>query len=174
MSGTLPGGCLVLAAADAPKPTALLKALASRGMTVRLVHDEPSVMSMLAERPTGRRVLVVVEPGRWERLAELICAVHAYYGGVYCWQYTARNDGRPHLTSLDQRFHGPGPNPGVTTRGAEGQDASSDEPVGRIVGRRRPIDALLTRVPGRPLSTREVVTQQELTMLLGPVPGEAG
>jgi hypothetical protein len=32
----------------------------------------------------------------------------------------------------------------------------------------------LVSAPGRELSTREVVTQQELTMLLGPAPGEAG
>lgn len=161
------GGCLVLTGAEAPAPEALLKALVSRGMQVKVVVDEPGVMSALADRACEhKRVLVVVEPGRWKRLAELICAVSQYHSDVLCWQYTAQGEAQPKLTTLDQRVSGPG---------SAGEAGARDSgPIGRIVGqRRRPVDKLLTRVPGQPLSTREVVTQQELTMLLGPVPGEA-
>ena len=173
-----PGGCVVLSRPDTPSPTTLVKALASRGLAVRLVHDEPSVMTLFAERPMGRRVLVVVEPGRWERLAELICAVQGYHREVLCWQFCEANGAQPRLKALDQRFSGPGPSPVVDARASRGSlaEAGGEEggPIGRIVGRRRPVDALLNKVPGRPLSSREVVTQQELTMLLGPMPGEAG
>lgn len=176
-TGVFPGGCVVLSRPDLPKPAALINALESRGLAARLVHDEPSVMMLFAERPVGRRILVVVEPGRWDRLAELICAVQAYHREVLCWQFTERSDDQPRLKTLDQRFSGPGPSPVVDARspGPETDTQEADSgPVGRIVGRNRPVDALLNKVPGRPLSTREVVTQQELTMLLGPLPGEAG
>lgn len=55
-------------------------------------------------------------------------------------------------------------------------ESASDElsVVGKIRKRTRTIDQLLVSTPGHELSTREVVTQQELTMLLGPAPGEAG
>ncbi len=166
-AGMFPGGCVVLSRPQVAAPELLIRALKSRGLSVRLVHDEPSVMMLFAERSLGRRVLVVVDPPKWERLAELICAVHTYHGQVLCWQFSEQGNGQPRLKALDQRFSGP-----VQSDESDG-DASDVGPVGRIV-RRRPVDALLTRVPGRPLSTREVVTQQELTMLLGPMPGEAG
>jgi len=170
-----PGGCVVLVPAEVPTPVALLKALASRGLSSRVAHDEPAVMSLFAERPDGRRVLIVVEPGRWHRLAELVCAVSAYHSEVLCWQYAERGVDQPRLKSLDQRFKGPGLGSVGDARQTNGQAHSEPDsgPIGRIVTRRRPVDALLNKVPGRPLSTREVVTHQELTMLLGPVPGEA-
>jgi hypothetical protein len=150
----------------------LLEALASRRVSCRVVHDEPAVMSLFAERPAGRRVLIVVEPGRCQRLAELICAVQAYHREVLCWQYAERDADRPRLKTLDQRFKGPAG--GAHRVNNSPRDGSDRGPIGRIVTRRRAVDALLNKVPGRPLSTREVVTHQELTMLLGPVPGEAG
>lgn len=171
-----PGGCVVLVRPDAPTPVALIKALESRGLATRVAHDEPGAMTLFAERPTGRRVLIVVEPGQWQRMAELVCAVQAYHREVLCWQFVDQSGDTPRLKALDQRFQGPGPAPVADARGSNGRaNGETDHaPIGRIVGRRRPVDALLNKVPGRPLSSREIVTQQELTMLLGPVPGEAG
>ena len=170
--GMFPGGCVVLVGPDQAEPVALVKALTSRGLSVRVERDEPGVMAVFAERAVGRRVLVVVEPGQWARLAELMCAVNTFHREVLCWQYTERGEAQAKLTTLDQQFSGPGPNPCMDARSATGTDEQG--PIGRIMTRRRAVDALLTRVPGRPLSSREIVTQQELTMLLGPVPGEAG
>lgn len=180
--GPCPGGCLVLVPPGQPEPTTLLSALAFRNIPARVVRDEPTVMMAFADRPLGRRILIVVEPGRWRRLAELICAVHAYHGEVLCWQLATNGDGRAKLARLDQHFSGPGPKPGSNGRPRaydEGGDATNGSehdtaPIGAIHRRRRPVDALITKIPGQPLSSREVVTQQELTMLLGPAPGEAG
>ena len=63
---------------------------------------------------------------------------------------------------------------GVCETAGNPEDASGTGPVGQIRKRTRPVDRLLVPAPGRQVSTREVVTQQELTMLLGPAPGEAG
>lgn len=164
---------MVLTRSDAPRPTLLLRALEARGLSVRLVHDEPGVMALFAERPIGRRIVIVVEPGRWDRLAEMVCAIHTHHRAVLCWQYAEWGDRLPRLTTMDQRVCGPGPSPQVDARASVDADRAA-EPVGRIVRRRRALDSIIVKVSGRPLSTREVVTQQELTMLLGPVPGEAG
>lgn len=176
------GGCVVLVPAGCDTPGPLISALSGRGMSPEVVQDEPGVMLRLAELGGGRRVLVIVEPGRVARLAELVCAVQSYYRDALCWQYVDRGAGQEKLTMLDRRFSGPARVNGngnadhaagqVSGQGADalGEDAA---PVGQIAGRRRPIDKLLVKVPGRPLTSREIVTQQELTMLLGPVPGEA-
>jgi len=162
----MPGGTEV----NAP----LLKALAGRGLPPVVVSDEPGVMSELAklsQRRAQRRVLVIVEPERWARLGELVCAVQSHHSRVHCWHYAERGEGAPLLTHLDQRFAGP-----TATADAKSQVIEDDEtePLGQITRRRRTVDRLLVKAPGREMSAREIVTQQELTMLLGPAPGEAG
>lgn len=167
------GRSLVLVPDGTARPDALLSALASRGLCPELVIDEPSVMAGLASMDGERKVLIVVEPERWDRLGELICAVQTHHSEVMRWQYVDAADSGPRVSMLDGRFDGPRMN--GQAHGVAGSGARVSDPVGQILGRRqRPVDALLVKVPGRPLSTREVITQQELTMLLGPVPGEAG
>ena len=145
----------------------LMRALSARGLTPTAVHDEPDVMmglAALADRGAERRVLIVVDPARWQRLSQLVQAVHDFHGSVHCWQFDRRDGVQSMLSQLE-----------VTP---EGHDQAGDKsgvgPIGRIRKRNRPVDRLLVK-PGREeLATREVVTQQELTMLLGPAPGEAG
>lgn len=164
------GSCLVLVHADAPAPDALLKALGSRGLLPQVISDEPGVMAALAGLTGPRRVVVIVEPQRWERLAELVRAVQTYHHDVLCWQYVQQGGEPGRLSRLDKSMNGP-----ADANGHGGQDdRGEDRPVGQLLGRRRALDRLVVRVPGRTLSTREIVTQQELTMLLGPAPGEAG
>lgn len=159
--GVFPGGCLVLSPDIGSAPKALLNALASRGLAPSVVHDPPAVMTALASRPHGRRVLVVVEPGRWPRLAELIDAVGVYHGDVLCWQYTVPQGEVGRLSVL-------------SVEGLAGGEGSNGEgPVGQILGRRRPVDDLLVKVGSVEDSARDIITRQELTMLLGPAPGEA-
>lgn len=169
--GVFPGGCVLLVPPEMDTPQALVRALGSRELSAKVVHDEPAVMEALSEMDEARRVLVVVEPDRWPRLAELVHAVRSFHGSVLCWQYKAVDDSPGRLSMLDHTL--------VMRPQAKklDQDALESEtgPIGQILGhRRRPLDKLLTRVPGRPLTSREIVTQQELTMLLGPAPGEAG
>lgn len=145
----------------------LLRALSARGLRPTVVHDEPAAMVSLADlsqRQLGRRVLIVVEPGRWPRVDQLVDAVRGFHGSVHCWQFDAADGAAPMLSQLeadDAKTH-------------RGNGQAGLGPVGRIRRRTRPVDRLLVSAPGRELSTREVVTQQELTMLLGPAPGEAG
>ena len=145
----------------------LMSALKARGLTPIVVRDEPAAMLALAElseRQLGRRVLIVVEPSRWPRVDQLIDAVRGFHRAVHCWQFDAADGADPMLSRLASR--------GGSSGGDHGRDRHG--PVGRIRKRTRPVDRLLVSAPGRELSTREVVTQQELTMLLGPAPGEAG
>ena len=157
-AGTQAGGAVVLMREGSDRCAVLLRALSARGLSPVVVHDEPSAMvalAGLAQRDVGRCVLVVVEPSQWGRVDQLADAVRAHHGSVCRWQFDLRDEARPMLSPLD---------------------AASDEVsvVGKIRKRTRTIDQLLVPAPGRELSTREVVTQQELTMLLGPAPGEAG
>lgn len=121
-------------------------------------------LSALADRGVGRRVLVVVEPTHWSRLDQLTAAVRAYHRGVFCWQFVAGGSGGATLSQLDPS------SPEAAGHGG----ASGNGPLGKIRKRARTVDRLLVSAPGQELATREVVTQQELTMLLGPAPGEAG
>lgn len=142
----------------------LLRALASRGLAPEVVKDEPAAMLALAgtgRRGVERRVLVVVEPRQWGRLGELVAAVRTFHRGVYCWQFATQADAEPMLSPIE-----------VAPGEADAHDVAG--PIGVIRRRPRAVDQLLVSGSDRELSTREVVTRQELTMLLGPVPGEAG
>lgn len=138
----------------------LLRALSSRGLSVVVVNDEPSAMVQLSEwskRGLSRRILIVVEPLRWERVGELAFAVRLHHGSVCCWQFDVQEGAELMLSVLDP---------------ALGRGERSV--VGKIRHRRRSVDEVLVQAPGGELSARGVVTQQELTMLLGPASGEAG
>lgn len=158
---------MVLMREQASSCDVLLRALSARGLPPEVVRDEPGAMLALAgcmRRGLDRRVLIVVESTHWQRLDQLIDAVDAHYGSVYCWQFDNQDGASPMLTQMQRASY-------PFDQGAQRSQAS---PVGHVRKRTRPVDRLLVSAPGREESTREVVTQQELTMLLGPVPGEAG
>lgn len=161
-----------------------MRALDSRGFDPRVVTDEPGVMLALAElsdRGASPCVLVIAEPAWFGRLAELVCAVQTHYPEVLCWQYATRGSGAGRLSELDKRVAGPprladfagGPTEARSEGSGGGRGSKSDASVGLVQRRRRPVDGLLTKMRRAQPSPREIVTQQELTMLLGPVPGEA-
>lgn len=143
------------------QPAPLIKALASRGFETVVVRDEPGVMVGLSASPGDAPVLIVVEPNCWARLGELLHAVRVYHGGVRCWQYSRAEHAAGRLSSLEIELGGE----------PLGEGAG---PVGQILNRHRAVEDLLVKLPEGPMAAHEVVTQQELTMLLGPVPGEAG
>lgn len=187
------GRCLVLAPREGAVSGALLSALGKRGLSVHLVGDEPGVMVELASG--GCAVVVAVNPPVWPRLSELAYAVRQHYPRVLCWQFTEDESGVPRLKALDTDFLGPKPpsDPGPGQHGlaaakwsgtlpaqAQADLRPSDTmnggvvgPIGRIRGRRRLIDDLVIQAPHGPAPTNALVTQEELTMLLGPTPGEA-
>lgn len=165
--GDVAGGSVVLMRGRDAGCDVLLRALSARGLSPQTVDDEPGAMLALAglsHKGLARRVLIVVEPAQWSRLAELLAAVGDYHNSAYCWQFDARDGAGPMLSQLET----------VSYQFEQGPQVSGAGPVGQIRKRTRPVDRLLVAAPERELSTREVVTQQELTMLLGPAPGEAG
>ena len=188
-----PGRCLVLAPPDSAVSGALLSALSRRGLSVHLVRDEPAVMVELSSG--GCAVVVAVDPESWPRLAELAYAIRQHYPAVHCWQFTENPTGQPHLTGLHRDYLGPRPpRPAIETlRGAAtvNEDATvemlhdthagdglapgggSIGPIGRIRGRRRLINDLVVRAPHAPSPSGSLISEEELTMLLGPTPGEA-
>jgi len=151
----------VLVPAGMDEPVSLIKALASRGFETDVVRDEPSVMLGLSASSGDAPVLIVVEPQCWSRLDELVHAVRVYYDAVRCWQYSRAEHAAGRLSSLEIELGG------ESTGGGSGA-------AGQILNRHRSVEDLLVKLPEGPMSAHEVVTQQELTMLLGPVPGEAG
>lgn len=166
-NGALAGGSVVLSCEQDAGCGVLLRALSARGLSPVTVHDEPGVMlalAGLADRGADRRVLIVVDPARWPRLDQLMEAVQEHHGSVYCWQFDQRDGAEPMLSQLD----------GAASQSRRNANRSGSSTVGHIRKRTRPVDRLLVTPVGQEQSTREVVTQQELTMLLGPAPGEAG
>lgn len=166
-AGPSGGGSVVLVHHGVPGCDVLLRALSARGLMPELAHDEAGAMLVLAgldRRHLARRVLIVVEPAAWPRLGEMMAAVRDYHDGIYVWQFDVREGAAPMLSQLET----PAAHPV-----SHGQEDHAG-PVGRIRRRTRAVDRLLVSAPGDEPSTRGVVTQQELTMLLGPAPGEAG
>ncbi|MEM1355367.1 MAG: hypothetical protein AAGC44_04625 [Planctomycetota bacterium] len=188
------GRCLVLTPVDTTVSGALLAALSRRGLSVHLVQDEPSIMVELAG--AGCAVVVAVEPARWFHLAELAYAIRQHYPAVYCWQFTLDDAGRPHIGGLELEYLGPQPpqRGEATLRGAalaneqatlqsvsdradSGVHSAGGEaigPIGRIHGRRRVMTDLAIQAPNAPAPSGALISEEELTMLLGPTPGEAG
>lgn len=163
------GGSVVLRRAEGGGCEVLLRALKARGLEPIVVHDEPDAMlafATLAARGLSRQVLIVVEPTEWPKLDELVDAMRSHHPAAYRWRFDPHGRGGAMLSPLSDASHDHADDPSSAT-------LSDGEPVGRLRRRTRPVDRLLVS-PGRTLSTREVVTQQELTMLLGPAPGEAG
>lgn len=158
------GGSVVLMRDGEGRCGILLSALSSRGLPAVVVYDEPGAMVALAElakRDVARRVLIVVEPKQWGRVDQLADALRVYHLGVHVWQFDLREGAEPMLSKLDQMSE-------------DAWQGGHPSVVGQIRKRNRPVDQLLVRAPGPELSAHGVVTQQELTMLLGPAPGEAG
>lgn len=161
------GGSVVLMREGASGCAVLLRALSARGLSPEVVHDEPGAMlalAMLSARADGLRVLIVVEPTRWPRLDQLLTAVQDYHRAAHCWRFDCESGASAMLSDMLKSSY----------RFVQGENGTATEPVGRVRKRRRPVDRLLVSAPEREEAGRGVVTQQELTMLLGPAPGEAG
>ena len=145
--------CVILTGAPGRRPDRLVEGLERRRLRVLLVEDAPQVMVALAE--AGNQALIVNEPDRHHRLAELLGAVQQYYPQTLCWQYEADGQGLVPLEKTAGDVADPAP-------------ASAGQ-VGAGLTRRRP--SLLRADLPLALSTHAPtaeLTQEELEMLLGP------
>jgi len=196
-SQSLRGGCVVLTPSGQAVSGRLLSALSTRGLSVAVVSDEPAVMEQLANGPVT--AVILVRPEAWAGLGELAYAIRQHFPATHCWQYAdSAPGGTLKLTALDAQWLGPrlpgqAPPPGQPQPSdadrqqsqAEAKpsaqvqplyrdDDASHAPVGRIMGRSRPVDNLLVRIPP-PTNDPPcaLISEEELSMLLGPAPSEA-
>ena len=99
-SSIAPRRCVVLAVKKASLPTALLAGLSQRQVTTVLVYDPASAMLQLAEAATTS--LIIVQPQRQPRLAELAAAVGRYFPKTRIWQYgVSAGASEPTLSKLE-------------------------------------------------------------------------
>lgn len=161
-----------------------MPALTGRWDAVSVVSDEPGVMEELSAGEVS--MLVVVEPDRWASLKPLALAVGQYFGHVLCMQFVeSPAEDQPRVTPLASRW--------LAAEGSIGEDsgalldASADGHATADDGsqedadaakRRRNVSHLVVHVaeePGErsPEVPTSLVTEEELSMLLGPLPGEA-
>lgn len=123
-------------------PRAVLDECAASGMTLRHVFDAPAVMVALHEGATG---VVVIDPQRIAWVDELAAAVRAYYPDV------------------ELRCYGRGEWRGEW-RGDE-PDAMRD--AGRPVATSPP-----SAMPRDITSTADLLSDEEMAMLMSPLPGQ--
>jgi len=121
--------CLILVGRDASSADPLVKRMQARGATVVTAHDALSVMTELAHAPTG--VLIVVQPRRTRRLAELMAAVSCYHPSLRCWEYEPGHSGSAgQLRKRSVDRSSPPPHAGMhSTPSRERRDSSEQSPA---------------------------------------------
>ena len=139
----------------------LLEGLAQRGVHCRVVSNAPAVMVEMARRAV--QALIVQEPRRVPRLANLLAAVRRYYPNVICQRYERHEaGGRSSLKPFP-----------ADCRDAEPAHHADDAPIAdpakderdpaRHPFRQNTADNLMDWPP----PTGPLVTEQELEMLIG-------
>jgi hypothetical protein len=172
--------CVVLIGPDGTAPADLLGGLSRRGVSSRVVAGPADVMVELARQRTG--VLVVVEPGRQPGLADLIEAVKTYHPRTVRWGYRSSHpSGKAQLQPLNGQQLGDAtalnepPKP-LDAAPPRATDDITRSPLGRIQGQ-VPSDrvrSLIVKVQGPAEVGEPLISEEELAMLLGPLPEEPG
>lgn len=150
--------CVLLCpATNEPLTQELLRALSRRGLTVVLVTDPPRAMLELARY--GALALIVADPDRVSGAGELIEAVRVYRPRTVCWQYANRK-----LAPINGHLGG------VVLSGPD-----ETTPTERLrADRQRLGDLVVQAQPRDPHDGGEpLVSEEELSMLLGPMEGDA-
>ena len=159
-------------------PSALIRALASRGLEPIVVRDAYEAMTRVAGVPA--RVLVVQDPGRQPMLDRLIAAMGRWHSRVELWAYSEvagrgrvsplvrrssaalspqpQRPSKPQRTPPGARANGSESKPVRTANGDANHDAVQD------LAREADRDAARFDPPQ--------LTQEELAMLLGPAEGD--
>lgn len=174
--------CVLLVGGGAV-PSNLVAALGQRGIAVTLARAAPEVMAELAGG--GVASVVVVEPERQDRAAELHVAAGVYHPAVRFWAYAPQAPGREATLSVFAVRPGkPDENAGSETNPwypptygeQEATSAATREPDSDAGPRPDAEPALFARTgSNRPAAEsvecadddQTLVTEQELAMLLG-------
>lgn len=172
--------CVVMVGPGGAAPTDLLGGLSRRGVGVLVVAEPAGVMVELARQRTG--VLIVIEPEQQPGLADLIEAVKVYHPRTVRWGYqSAHPTGKAQLQPLNGRSVGeatglnpqPVPLPGEP---AQADRVTTRSPLGCIQARvpSERVRSLIVKVQGPAKVGEPLISEEELAMLLGPVPQEQG
>lgn len=180
---SIPDGtrCVVLVGKGGSAPGDLLGGLSRRGVATVVVAEPAEVMLELARQSTG--ALIVVEPDGQPWLDDLVQAVRLYHPRTVRWCYRPEHpsgqaqlqpladhaqddENRPtydHIDTLDTQdgpTHFTLPNP--------------RSPLGRVQSQvpRERMRSLVVKVQGPTEVGEPLISEEELAMLLGPVPEE--
>jgi len=170
--------CVVLVCPDGVTPVDLLGGLSRRGVSSRVVAEPADVMVELARQHTG--VVVVVDPARQPGLVDLIEAVITYHPRTVRWAYySAHATSKAQLLPLNGRSGGEDTNHNAVTspdqiEPAQSPEANSPSPLGRVQSQVPPdrVRSLIVKVQGPAEVGEPLISEEELAMLLGPVPQE--
>ncbi len=161
-------------------PADLLSGLSKRGVSVTVVTGPAAAMVELAREPAG--ALIVVEPQRQTWLHEFIEALKHYHPRTVRWGYCKSGPSciaqlqpleprsNNHHSSKDQRSN------------ANGKDKpryivpDPKSPLGRAQSQipRERVRSLVVKVQNSSEVDEPLISEEELAMLLGPGPDEAG
>lgn len=176
--------CVLLTGHDGATPVDLLSGLSKRGVSTRVVAQPAEVMVELALQRTG--ILIVVDPTQQPALLDLIQAVKAYYPRTVRWAYQrAHPSGNPQLQPLEDRAtpapvskaKPPTPKPAAPNSVThESIEDDSPSPLARVQSQVPPerVRSLIVKVQGPAEVGEPLISEEELAMLLGPVPEEQG
>lgn len=174
--------CVVLVGSAGSAPADLLSGLSRRGVSTTVVVEPAGVMVELAKENNG--ILVVVDPDNQPWLDDLIQAVRHYHPRTVRWCYRRPHpSGQAQLLPLTDRTHtGNGQNHPTPAPVSE-PDVSAHytlpnprSPLGRVQSQvpRERMRSLVVKVQGPTEVGEPLISEEELAMLLGPVPEEAG
>ena len=124
-------------------------------------------------------MLIVVDPSEQPVLLDLIEAVNRYHPRTVCWVYESNHaSGKPQLVPFRNRTRPEPVKPqsafeGVVSSPAPSIDSSS--PFVRVQSQVPPerVRSLIVKVQGPAEVGEPLISEEELAMLLGPVPEEA-
>jgi hypothetical protein len=172
--------CVVLINPGGAAPVDLLGGLSKRGVSTQVVADAAHAMVELARQHTG--ALVVVNPVQQPGLVDLIEAVKTYHPRTVRWSYrSAHPKGQAQLQPLNGQSVGDAESAdhkamSQPEKSDQVSEVASPSPLGRVQAQ-VPSDrvrSLIVKVQGPAEVGEPLITEEELAMLLGPVPEELG
>lgn len=175
--------CVILTGPDGSTPADLLSGLSKRGVSSRVVSEPANVMVELGRQRTA--ILIVVHTAQQPALVDLIEAVTKYHPDTIRWAYEPDHpSGKPQLVPFRYRSRpeiakpkaSPPPVEAVPPKPAPVVSLDAPSPLGRVQSQVPPerVRSLIVKVQGPAEVGEPLISEEELAMLLGPVPEEAG
>lgn len=174
--------CVVLVGPGGSAPADLLSGLSRRGVSTAVVAEPAGAMVELTRQANS--ILVVVDPDDQPWLDDLVQAVRQYHPRTVRWCYRTKHpSGQAQLQPLTdlrppknkQNNHTPAPveEPDVSTHFTLPNPRS---PLGRVQSQvpRERMRSLVVKVQGPAEVGEPLISEEELAMLLGPVPEDSG